>query len=993
MSPPREHVGPVSGSRQTSPFIGRIPELGRLRSATEQARRGSGRFLLISGEAGVGKSRLLAEFATSADVAVVVGHCLELAPASYGTAPWLELVAAADHVYGTSEARRLARLLDIGASPGGPRRRSTVSDLGAQVHLQVLGAAQRWARRRPLLLILEDLHWSDGASLELLTYLAHNLAEGPVTLAATLTDGLIADARDPRALQSFLRRISRLPSYEPIHLAPLSSAEIESLLQSILKTEYAASRPAELVERSQGNPLFAEELAHFVQTGGEGVPESLADLFLHRLRRLPRVERRLLEGLAIAGRPMAVGQLAELTKAPAARAEPALRDLAARNLVVNGGTSTLSVRHHLAEAAIYANLSAVRRREGHQHLALILLESETRGSPPYWVRAESATHLAAAGRWEEAQRQFVRAARQASVTTAYSDAARCFAEAIHLLEANGEAAGSAADLPHLREAAAASAFAAGDFDSAITYIQAALDESASPPDQATRLRTTLGSYLLEAGRDSEAIRELETAIALMPIDASQSRTRALATLAAAWMLSGRYRLSLELCIDVRPAAEGHGDSYLESQVLTFLGVDLVNLGEVSRGLLALREAVRIAAASERTEGELETILNLAEMLIRVDQLDEAATLAVAAAQRADQLGLTRRNGAGLRSVAGEAMIRAGRWKEAEDVLTAGLRSAPQGKWHLSLLIALARLDCLRGDVDKAASHLDSVVEAAVPRSVDTWPRLAEVMGMVELARGHLPAAREVVQGALGALVGSDADQLRVPLLALAARIEAEATLSARRDRQPTLRRVAREAATRIGIALAALQLPGEVPVGIRAALASGRAEVARAVERPDPSLWREAGRMWEESGQPYGRAYSAVKEAEALLQSGARPDARLLLIQGTDLVIRLGAVALEREIRDVVRRARMGNLDRLARGSRRRRAGAAGTGIEALSSREREVLELIGRGMTNAGIAAQLFVSPATVATHVVHILEKLGVRTRREAAAVASPESARDSG
>jgi DNA-binding CsgD family transcriptional regulator/tetratricopeptide (TPR) repeat protein len=952
--------------------------------ASDEARGGHGRAVLISGEAGVGKSRLLAEFAATVnDFAVAVGHCLELPPAAYGAGPWLEVMAGVDRAYGTATAGELARLLDAQGVPSGLRGRVTPSDITAEVHHHVLRAIRSAAQQRPVFLVLEDLQWSDAASLEMLAFLALNLAAERVVLAATLTNDLISEARDRVALRSLRRSFARMPGYESIHLAPLSESETEALLRSILGADCPSKRIAELVDRSEGNPLFAEQLAHIAEAGGHGIPPPLAELFIYRLDRLPRRERRLLEIIAVAGQPVSADLLNAVTGAAPSQTYEGLGRLIDRRLATENGAGLFSVHHALAAAAIYAHIPPPRRRADHSRIAQALLPTQRTQGVPYWVRAQAARHLEAAGRRAEAQELLVSAANQANTAAAYLDAARCFASAIRLSEAEEMRSGDA-DILALREAAAGSAFAAGEFEAAITHLRAALEGHSGRSATEIRLRCALGSYLLEMGHDSDAISELESAIGLMPADdPSPQRAHAVGTLAAALMLSGQYEASRDLSVDARRLAAAQGDTYLESQVLSFIGVDLVNLGELDEGISSLRKAVQLAEGCGRTDGALETMLNLASMLIRVDRLDEAFLLAKTAAERADDVGLARRVGAALNSVAGDALIRAGRWREADDVLTAGWRSNPQGKWRLNLLIALARLALLRGSSDDATSYLDAALETEPVRSADTWPDLAVVLGGVELARGTFAAAREAVQGTLGMLASTDADHLRAPLLSLSARIEAEAVLSARRDRRPTERVTAREAAMRIGAALDLLKPKGEIPPGIRAELLTGRAEVSRAVERPTPSLWREAGRLWEAAGRPYEQTYSLLREAEALLQTGSRSSARELLLTGADSAKTLGAYALAQMIQDLVRRARLGNLEAQQARVQRRAAGSVGTTVGELTRREREILNLITSGMTNVEIAQRLFVSPATVATHVSHILSKLGVKSRLEAAAV----------
>ncbi len=802
-------------------------------------------------------------------------------------------------------------------------------------------------------------------------------------LVGTVADDLTSEARDRAALRSLRRDLARMPNYASIHLAPLSRTETDALLRSILGPDRPSELMAVLVDRSEGNPLFAEQLALSVDAGGDAIPVALAELFVDRFERLPRRERRLIETLAVARHPVSADLLAVVARVAAAQTQAALRRLIDRRLAKASEAGLFSVHHALASAAINAHIPLPRQRADHSAIAEALLGAHG-NDIPYWVRAQVAHHLEGAGRGDEARQQLATAGNQAHAACAYFDAARCLTDAIRLSEAEGILSGDA-ELLELREAAAGSAFAAGEFEAAITHLQTALSEAPGGSAVAIRLRCLLGSYLLEVGQETDAIRELEVAIGLMPADQpSPQRTHAIGTLAAALMLSGQYRASRNLSVDAIRLAVAQRDTYLESQALSFLGVDQVNLGQLKEGVRSLRKAVQLAEGCDRIVSVLETMLNFAAMLIRLDRFDEAARLAKTAAERADDEGLSRRVGAALRFVAGDALTRAGRFREADEVLGAGWRSNPQGKWRVNLLIALARLAWLRGDDVAATSYLDAALESHPARSADTWPEVAGVRGAVALARGNFATAREAAQGALGLLAPTDADQLRAPLLSLSARIEAEAVLSARRDRRPTERATAREAARRIGAALDRVTPGGEVPTGIQAELVTARAEVSRAVEQPTPGLWQEAARLWGEARRPYEQTYALVREAEALLQTGARSTARELVAAGADSAKALGAAPLTRMANDLTRRARLGDLSAQHARLRRHAARLVGPGMGELTLREREILDLVAAGMTNAEIAQRLFVSPTTVATHVSHVLSKLGVRSRREASALA---------
>lgn len=969
--------------RVSSPaLVGRKKELETLGTALRGATASEACAVLITGEAGIGKTRLLAEFQRACQHATfAVGHCLELAPGELAFAPWLEALASLP-IRGPDETLpadvEFAELLDSSTTaPGRAGRRPETS------RARLFVAARRLLRaaaiQGPLIIALEDLQWASRSTIELFEFLAAALRDERILLLGTLRIERwpVVPQRDD--VESLLREFEHLPRCEVVALSPLTARESRELVSAITGDAQDPAVIEGLVNRGHGNPLFIEEFAAFVAAGGEGVPESLRSSLMARLRELSPAGRLVLELMAVAGRSVPYRLIESASGVRGDELVAAVRDLTSHAFVSSdvGGREEIALRHSLVAETILEEMLPIERRQRHGQLADALIETATGLPTPSASSAELAHHLEAAGRFEAALSAAIVAGRAAFRTTAHAEADRHFADALRLREAVSTSHSEAAEdrTPLLMEAAEA-AFAAGEGERAVALIHAALDASGSPANRQMEgsLRRRLGTYLLSVLRDDEAVAELRRALDLIPSEPrSSERARALGTLGAALMLGGRYRESQRLCEGALEAARSVGDTYLAGQALSFLGVDLVNIGELARGLEVLREAVKVARKAARAEGVFEAIINLSEMLNRTDLLAEAVAVALAALPEADEEGLTRRIGTGLRATAAGVLIRSGRWQAAAALINEGLALMATGEWLAALLANRARLHINHGRFAEAREDVDRAIGVAHSERVDLWPVLAAVAAELNIWCGDLPEARDMVQRGLAALTDTDADQLRSPLLAVAARIEADDAERCRALRLRTPALMAEMAAEHLRQAAGKILTSASLPQGIRAELACCRAEAARALGKPDPDPWHAAAGLWGAVGQPYNRAYAQFREGEALLALGGnRSSARQTLREALGTARDLGAIPLQQLLLDLARRARLDLTP-----PRRPEPVAMAAG---LSGRETEVLRLIADGLTNRGIAAALFISEATVATHVSHILRKLGVASRLEA-------------
>ncbi|MET7394513.1 AAA family ATPase [Dactylosporangium sp. NPDC005572] len=327
-------------------FVGRGAELTAMLAAYEDERVST---VLLSGEAGIGKSRLLHEFATrlGPEPLVLPGRCVEFGNDGIPFAPF---VAPLRGLVRAAEGREPAATVSAWLSGSGPV--DQIGLLGA-----VLTLLEETADTRPLVLVLEDLHWADGSSLQLLSFLVANLAHPGVFLAGS--------HRPPTgALRQLVTELSRVPAVLRIEPAPLSRHEVGRQLAGLLGREPEPALAARVAERSHGNPLFVQALARSPRDS----PAELLDLLYAGLPDLDDDARQVLAVASVAG-TVAEHELVEaVADLPEARLDAALRRLVDEHVLSATGAA-YAFRHALVRQAVYERLLPVRRARLHQRLA------------------------------------------------------------------------------------------------------------------------------------------------------------------------------------------------------------------------------------------------------------------------------------------------------------------------------------------------------------------------------------------------------------------------------------------------------------------------------------------------------------------------------------------------------------------------------------------------------------------------------------------------
>jgi predicted ATPase len=595
----------MAGESQQAGFIGRAAELRRLDLALDRAGRGSPQVVLVAGDAGVGKTRLLlalADRARERGMRVVMGASVELGDIGLPYQPVVD--ALRELADDTEEARLLAgaamtapgagRLLP-GVEPAGP----TGEDLD---QLQVLDAMRAvlvgLAERSPVLLVIEDLHWADRATRDLVAFLARTLRSGRVTLAVSYRSDEL-HRRHP--LRPLLAELVRLPAVERLELAPFTRAELAEHLEAIAGAPLPADQVEGIYARSEGNPFYAEQLL----AAGAGdaraeLPATLAELLLARVQGLSEPAQQVLRVAAVAGRRVPHRLLAEVAGQPEADLEQGLHEaVGAGVLTSDAATGSYAFRHALLQEAVYGDLLPGERVRLHAAYARRL------AADPAGAAAELAHHCLASHDLVGALAASVRAAEAAEAVLAPAEALRHLQSALAMWEQVPEpAAVAGTDWAELTLRAAAAASAAGEHQRAASLARDAARTAGATEDpaQAARAYERLGMYLFDAGRVEEALAARVTAVELVPAQPpTRLRARVTAAIAQALVNARRSDDARRWCDEALAAARAAGSAADEADVLITLGmIEQYHDPANARSLFAAARRRRPAPATWRS---------------------------------------------------------------------------------------------------------------------------------------------------------------------------------------------------------------------------------------------------------------------------------------------------------------------------------------------------------------------------------------------------------
>ena len=955
-------------------FAGREHELEVLAGAFTAAAAGTTGFVLLGAEAGGGKSRLAAEFAgrVSGRARVLTGGCVELSGPGLPYAPFAAVLRALVRERGAAEvaallpgqgAGELAVLLPgFGAAP----LQADPETARARLFELVLVLLEGLAEQQPVVLIIEDVHWADHATRDMLSFLARNLRDAAVLAVVTFrSDSMHRD----EALRRLLAGLERAGGVTRLELARLSRAQVAAQIEGVRGSPPAPSMVNAVYDRGGGNPLFTEALLNPDGTVRPDLPWTLRDLLLATVKDLPGPAEQLLRTAAVGGHRTGHALLAAVTGLDDDTLTAGLRPAVAANVLV-ADADGYAFRHELIREAVAGDLLPGERAQAHRRFAEAL-EPAASLSPDGTAAVQVARHWLGARDVERAITAAWRAAASSGASFAYAEQLAMAEQVLALWDqVRDPAQQTGADHLSVLMVAADAARWAGQPERGRVLVETALAEAGEtdePARQASLLRRRAG--LLHELMLPGQLDDLRAALQLAS-GPSPERARVLSQLCWALMREDRLSEASQAADQLDALARQLGDEEHQAEALLASAALRARGGENTRAdLEAARAAVVRAGSAPLEVWAYLTATNALEALGDHEHAIQAGRDGLA---RARQLGLSHQVGARIAANLAESLTSTGCWDEAVEILDEVFSLDPPPLERFGPLLMRARIAVARGEQATALRTLDDLRGLPAGREAETEGVLpvAELEIGYRLAEGDLP-------GALAAAATVPARDLGAypryswPLLATAMRACADAAAGG----GPPAGHLAR---LRQDLQLRAAALPRLGPLQ-RAHAATFAAESTRADGGRDRAGWEAAAAAWERLGQPYPRAYALLRAAGTAAALADRDGAASLLRQAAKIAGQLGAQPLRQQISQLARRAR---IDLAASAGDQDLGGAAVP--FGLTPRELEVLRLVATGRSNRDIAAELFISHRTASVHVSNILAKLGVSSRGEAAATA---------
>ncbi|WP_432478289.1 ATP-binding protein [Nocardioides sp. GXQ0305] len=957
-------------------LVGRDTELtdleSWLREAADEGRSVSG--VLLGGDAGVGKTRLLAEARdrlAAEGWRIVVGHCLDLGDTAPSYLPFSEVLdqlatelpdtvsAVAGHHPALTRLQPGRRMLAAErAETAGVER----SDLFAAVHALLEEAATT----APLVLVVEDTHWADRSTRELLTFLLTRRFAGPVVVIVSYRAD---DLHRRHPLRGQVAEWSRLPGIRRLTLGPLADPAVRELIAELAPEGLDMAETVDIVDRAEGNAFFVEELTSAAAGPGRWVPADLADVLLVRLDRLGDDARAVVRTASVAGRRVSHELLAAASGLPEAALDEGLRQAVEMNVLVPD-RDRYAFRHALLGEAVYDDLLPGERVRLHDRFAAAL-----RGPDVAGTAAELARHARLAHDLDTALLASIRAGHDALAVGGPDEAAFHYQQALELVADPKRAGAADVDRAALVVGLADALTASGRPHKAVAVLT---DEISRLPADApaawrSRMLSSQAYLMLITESEVEPVDVSTEAVRLAPADDVAVRARVLATHAK--VLAGYRRL------DEAQAVGLEALSLAERLNLTDVATDLVLTLSQARHTgprAGLREALADAVDTARSSGVVEAELRGHFLLGRSyedhAEWDDAAVAFRRAVDRAAEAGLP------LAPYAFES-----RWHLVFQLLV-------RGGWDDALALARpadrlppifrAMLDVLALQIEHARGH---DVADRLPPLRPLWTE----EGLIAIHAAPLQMRVAALRHDTDAVLASYDDAVavlsrlwtpwfsaRIRLGAVAIGALADSAPSLPSDRHPVLLERAEKLHADGLVVLARQQGPAQTwgPEG-HAWVARNDAELLRLrwlVGEP-PSheslveAWREAERLTDEFGDVHELARVRAVLAGVLRAAGETAAAREAADLARETASALGAEPLLEQLRG------------LGATVPRQRAGST-----QLTPREQEILTLVAAGRTNGEIGKQLFIATKTVSVHVSNILGKLGAAGRTEAAAIA---------
>ncbi|OIJ66540.1 ATP-binding protein [Streptomyces mangrovisoli] len=972
----------------TSPLVGRDDEVALLAGVLRRVRDGEARAVLVAGDAGVGKSRLLGELAERASrggATVLTGHCVDLGDVGLPYLPFTEIlgVLAADERFAKLCAAHPAagRLLGAGAGT------EPVRDGDGRLRLfeAVAGLLADVAAVTPLLLVIEDLHWADQSSRDLLRFLLSRgvlqrpAGGGPAHRLALFASYRADDLHRRHPLRPLLAELVRLPAVERLELRPLPDPEVARLVRSLRQGPLPEATVRRIVERAEGNAFYAEELLAATDAEAGGVPSGLADVLLIRFEQLTDTAQQVLRTAAVAGRRVEHDLLRAAVGLPEDELETALREAVGRRLLVPGDGDTYAFRHALAREAVYADLLPGERSRLHGTFARLLADH---GGRPENA-AERAHHYRESHDLPEALAASLEAAGHAQRVGAPAEELRHLEAALDLwtsVDPAARPAGEGAGRVALMLRASAAAAHTGLPHRAVSLTRAALAGTGRDTDAelAARVRYTLAGNLIGVDSLKAAFAYSSEALAMIPAEPpSRTWLWAAATHVLAARQVGEDATALRVAREALGVAERLGVLDAQADLLISLAGLEGGGRRTPAGRARLHEARELAHRAGNAPVELRALYNLAVGWFESGELTECLPWLTEGLDRARRAGLASSPyPMEMRYVRLLALYTLGRWDECVRTAAEDAEALPLAVGYTvgpALCVALAR-----GDEAAAEQRAQALLQGPF----DWMATMVAGIVLTDAAalRGDAEAAVARTRTTVEALTDESGRRpdlsIRLAALALSAVADRAGDLRLAGDTAGVAEWTAR-ATELVELARATAGRDGggrpQGPEGL-AWLARAEAEWTRAVSGTDAAAWEKAVQSFD-YGDGYEQARCRLRFAEALLTADRKAEAAAQARETREAAARLGAIRLLARVDALIRRGRLGDT------------AAADRSGPVLTAREQEVLRLLALGRSNRRIGEELYISGKTASVHVSNILAKLGAAGRTEAVAIAYRE------
>jgi DNA-binding CsgD family transcriptional regulator len=955
-----------------------------MRDALSDAREDSTGVVLVGGEAGIGKTRLIDEFIASVpnDTLVARGQCVDLdsdAP-PYGplAAVLRQLLGAqelgsqeADQVIGPSARDALRILLPELAGASGDARADDDSQGGrGRLFDAIATLVESVAKTRTLIIVVEDLHWCDQATLGVLRFLVKILETRGLLFVFTFRSDELARGH---ALRSWLPELDRSRRVTRIELERLSRRQVARMLACAWDAPAAKADIDAVFSRSDGVPFFVEELANL----GKGsalsmqMPTTLRGVLLARYDALAEQTQQVMRAIAAGGQRVGHDLLARaMSTDDVGWLEDAVREAIAADVLVADDT-TYAFRHALMQEAIHDQLLPGERVRLHTAYAEAMSEAGQKASVDagatsyHWMAAHNLPNAFAAS---------IEAMAQARASYAHSAGARMGERAIALWDRVPDARAVAGrSRVELLSDTAYMLRNAGESTRALALIDEALTEdTGDDPALRARMLRNKASFLANDGRTG-SIELLEQALAAIPDpEPSVLRANVLGELAARLMLVARFSEAVEVADHAYAEAVAVGSDTRRSVALNIRGVSRVSLGEIEPGLADLARAGELA--QNTTDSALVRYwVNQSDVLNRLGRYEDALATADTGLAIARERMVERTSGAMLTFNLISPLLALGQAERARELLDRALELDPPIGFSAPLQRLALHMAVLDGD-PTGADELLRGWRGGLDRQgrIDTQSELNLAFVAAEIALELGDPARAWTEASVLLAAGHRQEPaFDLPLAAMAARAVSAAavagiSLPAGDDGTSMTH------ADAVGRVREVLDAASWWPTAA-AYEAQFAAEIGgHAMSGNDPALWRKAldaaegpesvAQLW---------PYAAYRLARASAEAGDRTAAEKWARATRDKAEQIGALLYVRRSDDLLKNA----------GLTPRGAPVGAPSSIRMTERESQVLELLAQGLSNREIAARLFISTKTASVHVSNILRKTGASSRTEAA------------